>query len=429
MYEFLDKILLSCVWAVDLFERHEFRNGNTGALCMECGQMLGADLASMTRHIVLVHPQYAVKLLEKQLDLGSSGGKKQRKRKLPSTTSATMAKTSRKAPPKGVAAVLSVDSLFGPPAQLNMKTMQRQKKSMAGTKMPTKPEGDNVTLMPSANNNVPPLPLLVPKLDESNKSVLKGEVKKLAAKPLVKRANGGEEKDNSESRTEVLAANGGVQSPPKCFTTSVPQQTSSPPVLPEVGKSIGLGVKLDSAPKVVGSAGVTYRLLCVMNMPHKKQIRQVLVLHSPHEMSNECKAIVMLDPEMIMFRRIQLDELRAVLFAAKRNSVLVMWHHMTTIKLLEIGPEAKPYMAVAGEFLACNTVECMKMHLCDQRGLNLQKLLDCTVSVAREKRVGDPKLRVFFLSALIESGLDEASVLVNNRIEVINAVQFVQQFK
>uniref|UniRef100_A0A914GQC9 SPIN-DOC-like zinc-finger domain-containing protein n=1 Tax=Globodera rostochiensis TaxID=31243 RepID=A0A914GQC9_GLORO len=403
MYEFLDKILLSCVWAVDLFERHEFRNGNTGALCMECGQMLGADLASMTRHIVLVHPQYAVKLLEKQLDLGSSGGKKQRKRKLPSTTSATMAKTSRKAPPKGVAAVLSVDSLFGPPAQLNMKTMQRQKKSMAGTKMPTKPEGDNVTLMPSANNNVPPLPLLVPKLDESNKSVLKGEVKKLAAKPLVKRANGGEEKDNSESRTEVLAANGGVQSPPKCFTTSVPQQTSSPPVLPEGNESVQSW------------------------LGRLKRLRTVL--HSPHEMSNECKAIVMLDPEMIMFRRIQLDELRAVLFAAKRNSVLVMWHHMTTIKLLEIGPEAKPYMAVAGEFLACNTVECMKMHLCDQRGLNLQKLLDCTVSVAREKRVGDPKLRVFFLSALIESGLDEASVLVNNRIEVINAVQFVQQFK
>uniref|UniRef100_A0A183BMX3 C2H2-type domain-containing protein n=1 Tax=Globodera pallida TaxID=36090 RepID=A0A183BMX3_GLOPA len=380
MYEFLDKILLSCVWAVDLFERHEFRNGNTGALCMECGQMLGADVASMTRHIVLVHPQYAVKLLEKQLDLGSSGGKKQRKRKLPSTTSATMAKTSRKAPAKGFAAVLSVDSLFGPPAQLNIKTIQRQKKTMAGTKMPTKQGGDNVTLMPSANNNVPPPPppLLVPKLDESNKSLLKGEVKKLAAKPLLKRAN--------ESRTEVPAANDGVQSPPKGFTTSAPQQTSSPPVLPEV-------------------------------------------LHSPHEMSNECKAIVMLDPEMIMFHRIQLDELRAVLFSAKRNSVLVMWHHMTTIKLLEIGPEAKPYMAAAGEFLACGTVECMKMHLCDQRGLNLHKLLDCTVSVAREKRVGDPKLRVFFLSAMIENGSDEASVLVNNCIEVINAVQFVQQFK
>uniref|UniRef100_A0A914HUP3 Uncharacterized protein n=1 Tax=Globodera rostochiensis TaxID=31243 RepID=A0A914HUP3_GLORO len=48
------------VWCVGLFERHHFRNGTVGALCLECGQMLwelDTDVELM-EHIVDKHPEY-----------------------------------------------------------------------------------------------------------------------------------------------------------------------------------------------------------------------------------------------------------------------------------------------------------------------------------------------------------------------------------
>uniref|UniRef100_A0A183C6Y7 Ubiquitin-like domain-containing protein n=1 Tax=Globodera pallida TaxID=36090 RepID=A0A183C6Y7_GLOPA len=65
--------LLKPIWDIDLFERRQFRNGSTRALCLDCGQSLGTDVASLTGHIVanedLCHHKYAHKVLEKQLKL------------------------------------------------------------------------------------------------------------------------------------------------------------------------------------------------------------------------------------------------------------------------------------------------------------------------------------------------------------------------
>ncbi|KAL3121249.1 hypothetical protein niasHT_000402 [Heterodera trifolii] len=50
----------SVVWSVGLFQRHHFRNGTIGALCLECGQVLwemDTD-AQLTDHIVNKHPEY-----------------------------------------------------------------------------------------------------------------------------------------------------------------------------------------------------------------------------------------------------------------------------------------------------------------------------------------------------------------------------------
>ncbi|KAL3105955.1 hypothetical protein niasHT_025012 [Heterodera trifolii] len=59
----------SPIWAIDLFERRQFRNGNEEAQCMECGKSFNScELAAMTAHIVDKHPQYAAKLLAKQLE-------------------------------------------------------------------------------------------------------------------------------------------------------------------------------------------------------------------------------------------------------------------------------------------------------------------------------------------------------------------------
>ncbi|KAL3102581.1 hypothetical protein niasHS_000909 [Heterodera schachtii] len=59
----------SPIWAIDLFERRQFRNGNEEAQCMECGKSFNScELTAMTAHIVEKHPQYAAKLLAKQLE-------------------------------------------------------------------------------------------------------------------------------------------------------------------------------------------------------------------------------------------------------------------------------------------------------------------------------------------------------------------------
>ncbi|KAI3415473.1 hypothetical protein GPALN_005077 [Globodera pallida] len=61
--------LKSPIWDIDLFEQRRFRNGNTEAQCMECGQKFETtDAAAMTWHIVQEHPRYAAILLQKQLD-------------------------------------------------------------------------------------------------------------------------------------------------------------------------------------------------------------------------------------------------------------------------------------------------------------------------------------------------------------------------
>uniref|UniRef100_A0A914HSM5 Uncharacterized protein n=1 Tax=Globodera rostochiensis TaxID=31243 RepID=A0A914HSM5_GLORO len=60
------------IWAIDLFERRRFINGRTKALCKLCGDSLWIDLETLIRHIAtnedLEHLQYAVKLVQKQLD-------------------------------------------------------------------------------------------------------------------------------------------------------------------------------------------------------------------------------------------------------------------------------------------------------------------------------------------------------------------------
>uniref|UniRef100_A0A183CI76 Ubiquitin n=1 Tax=Globodera pallida TaxID=36090 RepID=A0A183CI76_GLOPA len=60
------------IWAIDLFERRQFINHCTKALCKLCGDSLSVDLEALIRHIATNedshHLKYAVKLLEKQLD-------------------------------------------------------------------------------------------------------------------------------------------------------------------------------------------------------------------------------------------------------------------------------------------------------------------------------------------------------------------------
>uniref|UniRef100_A0A914I0T9 Uncharacterized protein n=1 Tax=Globodera rostochiensis TaxID=31243 RepID=A0A914I0T9_GLORO len=61
----------SPIWAIDLFERRQFRNGSVEAQCMECGKrFIPMEVNTMTGHIVQEHPQYAAKLLAKQLEFG-----------------------------------------------------------------------------------------------------------------------------------------------------------------------------------------------------------------------------------------------------------------------------------------------------------------------------------------------------------------------
>uniref|UniRef100_A0A183BY04 C2H2-type domain-containing protein n=1 Tax=Globodera pallida TaxID=36090 RepID=A0A183BY04_GLOPA len=61
----------SPIWAIDLFERRQFRNGNAEAQCLECGERFHTtEVNTMTGHIVQDHPQYAAKLLAKQLEFG-----------------------------------------------------------------------------------------------------------------------------------------------------------------------------------------------------------------------------------------------------------------------------------------------------------------------------------------------------------------------
>uniref|UniRef100_A0A183C334 FH2 domain-containing protein n=1 Tax=Globodera pallida TaxID=36090 RepID=A0A183C334_GLOPA len=180
----------------------------------------------------------------------------------------------------------------------------------------------------------------------------------------------------------------------------------------------------------------------VLHMPPPPLIRAAGPKNSKM-MSTTCTSVVLLDPEAIMCCRIQLNELRAVFAAATRNSVLVLWHQMITAKLMyahgtllkscpvfsEVGVDAKPYLALADEFVAAGTLERMEAHLCDKNGLDLHKLMACTVGVAREQRSRKPEMRVLFLSAMIAPGSDEASNFVANQIEVVSAAQFVEQFK
>uniref|UniRef100_A0A914IE88 Ubiquitin n=1 Tax=Globodera rostochiensis TaxID=31243 RepID=A0A914IE88_GLORO len=44
--------LTPTIWGIDLFERRQFRNGNTRAICLECGQSLETHIASLIRHIL-----------------------------------------------------------------------------------------------------------------------------------------------------------------------------------------------------------------------------------------------------------------------------------------------------------------------------------------------------------------------------------------
>ncbi|KAL3113593.1 hypothetical protein niasHT_018184 [Heterodera trifolii] len=154
--------------------------------------------------------------------------------------------------------------------------------------------------------------------------------------------------------------------------------------------------------------------------------KKMLMMNNP-----PCKAIVLLDPEMIMCCRIKLDQLRAVFVAASRNSVRVLLHQMITDKLIEVGVKAKPYMTLLDEFVAAGAVERMEPHQCDKSGLVLRELLACSIEVAaRERRNrGNPKLRVLFLSAMIGPKSDDATKLGNSQIELVNAGQFVEQFK
>ncbi|KAL3092452.1 hypothetical protein niasHS_007661 [Heterodera schachtii] len=61
--------LKASIWAIDLFELRQFRNGNSLAQCMECGKkFMTTEEAAMGWHIVQEHPQYAAQLLQKQLE-------------------------------------------------------------------------------------------------------------------------------------------------------------------------------------------------------------------------------------------------------------------------------------------------------------------------------------------------------------------------
>uniref|UniRef100_A0A914GXU6 Uncharacterized protein n=1 Tax=Globodera rostochiensis TaxID=31243 RepID=A0A914GXU6_GLORO len=289
-----------------------------------------------------------------------------------------------------------------------------------------KKENNNVAASPeSAENNAPPVPSTVPSLPAKPLAQCLSQPPPQPP-PLMAVTITPPPVPPSLVPLSVTNGTGGVHLRPPSMA---PSRFVPPTIPPPLQRPSPVAF---SRPTVANSSvRLLHRLDVpppVLHMPPPPLIRAAGPKNSKM-MSTTCKSVVLLDPEAIMCCRIQLNELRAVFAAATRNSVLVLWHQMITAKLIEVGVDAKPYLALADEYVAVGTLERMEAHLCDKSGLDLHKLMACTVGVAREQRSRKPEMRVLFLSAMIGAGSDEASDFVANQIEVVSAAQFVEQFK